>query len=144
MVKKLKGLKEIYLDTSIFIYYFEGGGKYEKFLDNFFEYCEENKLKICISVLVLTELLVKPYGDGNLGAVARWLDYFKYSSLVEVLEVSPKIALDAAYVRGRYGLKTPDSLHLATAMQGEKPVFLTNDKALKRVEEVEILCLSEL
>lgn len=43
-----------------------------------------------------------------------------------------------------YGLKTPDSIQIATAVNASADYFLTNDIRLKAVKEIEILVLDEL
>ena len=41
-------------------------------------------------------------------------------------------------LRAKYSLKTPDSIHLATAIMTKATAFLTGDKALARVVEVPV------
>lgn len=47
-------------------------------------------------------------------------------------------------LNAKYGLKTPDSIQLATAVYSSADYFLTNDIRLKAVEEIEILVLDDL
>ena len=54
------------------------------------------------------------------------------------------VAERAAELRAKYGLKTPDALHVATALETGSQAFLTNDLALKRVTEIQVLVLDEL
>ena len=42
----------------------------------------------------------------------------------------------ATEIRARYGFKTPDALHLATAVEGAADVFLTGDSNLASCKEV--------
>ncbi|MEM3658385.1 MAG: PIN domain-containing protein, partial [Candidatus Hadarchaeum sp.] len=54
-------------------------------------------------------------------------------------------AAEAARLRARYGLRTPDALLLATARAGGATAFLTNDRALLRVREgLTIVVLEDL
>jgi predicted nucleic acid-binding protein len=50
----------------------------------------------------------------------------------------------AASIRARYRLRTPDAIHLATAILEGVDVFLTNDRDLLQVREVPILLIDEL
>ena len=61
-----------------------------------------------------------------------------------MLPVNVEIAEQAAILRAQYGLRTPDALQVAAAKTANCQVFLTNDKALKRVEDVKVLVLDEL
>ena len=150
MVKKLLALirnqKELYFDTSIFIYYFQNDKKYSPVIDTIFSYLEKKKIKICISTLLLTELLVEPYKKQKLEIAEKWLDYLKTSNLVSILDVTPQIAINAAFLRAKYNIKTPDSIHLGTALNSQSfsSIFITNDKELKRVKEIKVFYLNDL
>jgi predicted nucleic acid-binding protein len=47
-------------------------------------------------------------------------------------------------ISARYNLRTPDALHVATAIEAGCEAFLTNDSTLKRVREIRVLPLDEL
>ena len=52
---------------------------------------------------------------------------------------------DAARFLSKYkGIKGMDSIHLATAIVYGCDVFLTNDKQLKQVQEINVLLVDEL
>lgn len=151
MVKKSVFLKKlfrnsdfVYLDTSILIYFFQEHEKYSKILDKVFDLLERRKIIICFSSLLLTELLVDPFKTGQSDIAKNWLSYFKIAQNLEIIDLNPSIAVDAAFLRAKYNIKTPDCIHLATAMQKNKIVFLTNDNNLKKVEEVKVICIEDL
>ena len=51
----------------------------------------------------------------------------------------------AVQIRAKYkGIKTADSLQLASAIVSECDVFLTNDKQLRQVEEIQVLLVDDL
>lgn len=54
------------------------------------------------------------------------------------------MAEQAAIIRANYNIKTPDALQLATAIIHQADYFLTNDEQLKRVNDLEIITLSNL
>jgi hypothetical protein len=58
--------------------------------------------------------------------------------------VGLEMADRAASIRARYRLRTPDAIHLATAILEGVDVFLTNDRDLLQVREVPILLIDEL
>ena len=60
------------------------------------------------------------------------------------LPVTIDIAEQAANLRARYNLATPDAVHLATAMDAGCDAFLTNDAALQRVAKIRVLVLGQL
>jgi predicted nucleic acid-binding protein len=63
---------------------------------------------------------------------------------INIRSVDTPTAERAAHLRAKYGLRTPDALHIATALLERCQAFLTNDLQLKRVTEVKILVLGEL
>jgi len=58
--------------------------------------------------------------------------------------INVEIATKAAELRAKYKLKTPDALQIAPAICRFSDYFLTNDKQLKIVSEVNVLILDEL
>jgi len=51
------------------------------------------------------------------------------------------IAEKAAELRANYGLRTPDALQIAIAIENNGTLFITNDKGLEKIKEVEVLVL---
>ena len=60
------------------------------------------------------------------------------------MPVNEAIAARAAHLRAIYNLRTPDALQVAAALDANCDAFLTNDRGLKRVEELKILFLDDL
>ena len=58
-------------------------------------------------------------------------------------EINYNIAVKAAKIRAEYGLKTPDSIFIATAIYESAQVFITNDIKLKKVSEIDFIILDE-
>jgi predicted nucleic acid-binding protein len=55
--------------------------------------------------------------------------------------VDRAIGEGAARLRARYGLRTPDAIHLATAVAARAEAFVTTDRRLARVRELEVRVL---
>ena len=66
------------------------------------------------------------------------------SHTINISHINIDIAISAAGLRAKYGLKTPDFIQVATAIYTASEYFLTNDIRLKAVKEIEILVLEEL
>lgn len=66
------------------------------------------------------------------------------SPTIEIFDLNIEIAITAAGYRAKYGLKTPDSIQVATAVYSSADYFLTNDIRLRAVKEIEVLILDEL
>jgi predicted nucleic acid-binding protein len=96
------------------------------------------------STLILSEVLAHPLRLGKPELVADYEDIIQNSAGFELIPVDEDIARRAAGLRAQYNLKTPDALHTATALETGCQAFLTNDIALKRVTEIQVLVLAEL
>jgi predicted nucleic acid-binding protein len=113
---------KIYLDACIVIYLVEehpvfGKPSRDALLTNVGK-------QFCISPLVELECLVLPLRNGNDGLISRYGSFFqKYRSL----ELTPEVYRNAAELRARQKLKTPDALHLAAAKHHGCGELWTND-----------------
>jgi predicted nucleic acid-binding protein len=64
-------------------------------------------------------------------------DFVTFRSIVdEILPLSRDVLEKATELRAMYHFKTPDAIHLATAIINQCDVFLTNDKKLRRCQEI--------
>lgn len=66
------------------------------------------------------------------------------SGSYQLVPISLNIPESAANLRARYNLRTPDALHVASAIHRRCDIFLTNDAGIKRITELTILLLDEL
>jgi uncharacterized protein len=70
----------------------------------------------------------------------------RYDSLfgagrVAVIDVSTKVIDRATELRARHGFKSPDAIHLATALESGANEFWTGDAALSRCTDVVVTLL---
>jgi uncharacterized protein len=92
---------------------------------------------ILTSRLSRLECRVKPVRDGNAALLARFDAFFQHP-FVHVMEVTAPVIERATELRARYGFKTPDAIHLATAIEEKADRFLTGDDGLRRCTEIEV------
>jgi predicted nucleic acid-binding protein len=55
-----------------------------------------------------------------------------------ILEISAEVVTSATKLRAQYGFKTPDAIHLATAIDAEADLFLTGDSSLARCTNIAV------
>ena len=55
-----------------------------------------------------------------------------------MLEITAEIVASATTLRARYGFKTPDAIHLASAIGEKADVFLTGDSSLARCTDIAV------
>lgn len=132
------------LDTSPIIYLIETHPEYDVLVTEIFRRIDQGVIIGFTSAITLTEVLTQPVKQGQIHLKNQYRDLLLHSANFYTLPVNAEVAGYAADLRAQYGLRTPDALQIAAAKTANCQVFLTNDKALKRVEAVRVLVLNEL
>jgi predicted nucleic acid-binding protein len=140
----LIGVNRLYLDTAPLIYYVEENQSYIDRMDALIDHIEQASIVAVSSVITLTEVLNYPIRLGRSDLEQTYRNILLHNDTFMLMTVTAKIAESSAHLRARYNLRTPDALHLATALEASCQTFLTNDLALKRVQEIRVLALDEL
>ena len=137
--------KRVGVDTMIFIYYLEDHPTYSLLVRPLFEALESGKIVGVTSVITLMEILVHPKRSGNVIAARDYQDLLlAYPNLI-VAEIDKETVDLASDLQAKYGIRTPDALQLAAAVQGGASGFITKDTHLRQVEEgIEIILLDDL
>jgi predicted nucleic acid-binding protein len=142
------GLTKIHkagIDSSILIYHLEDIEPYADLTEQIFAAIAEGSLSAILSTISVTELLVLPFASGQrdrIEAFERFL--FSLSNLV-LIPPTYSIAKDAARLRAKYRIRTPDALLVATALHEKAEAFLTNDSRLGNIkgEGISIMVLDD-
>lgn len=140
----LVGVKDLYIDTAPFIYFIEQNVTYIHRMRAIFRQVDIGNPKAVSSVITLTEVLAHPLRAGNRGLVQAYRNILLNSQYFLILPVTAVIAEQAAEMRSKYNLRTPDALHISSAISSHCDAFLTNDRGLLRVTELEIILVDDL
>lgn len=132
------------LDTSIFIYEVESNARYVSLTDLIFEWLERPESRAVTSAITMTELLVHPYRNCSEQEVAQYYALLSTYPNLSWIEASLAIADIAASIRAIHGLRTPDAIKAATAVNTRATGLITNDAVCERVEAFETLVLDKL
>lgn len=139
----LKG-KIIGLDTMVFIYHFEENKIYSPLTFSIFESLEKGNFNAITSILTLLEILVKPKRESNLILTERYKILLETFPNLQVKALDENIADVASSLRANYNINTPDAIQVATSLEAQADVFITNDSSLKKITEIKVLLLSEM
>lgn len=122
----------VYLDTNVFIAAFERRDTLSDQLATVFSARSEHPGKVFVtSELTLSELLVVPLRDGITTLSGYYSNVLSGADWLHVCPVTKPILIAAAGLRaGRRGLRLPDAIHLATAVEMDCSDFLTEDSSL--------------
>ena len=142
-MKKLVN-KTLFIDTAPLIYYIEGNSNYNHQLKTLFEANEKGELYFQTSVLTLLEVLVQPLRLRKQSLADQYEEILTTSPNLEIFDVNIEISRKPAELRANYNTKTPDSIKIATGIVNNANFFFTNDKGLKRLNEIEVLSLDDL
>jgi predicted nucleic acid-binding protein len=134
----------VYFDTNVFIYIIDGYEEYQDLLSSLLHYIANNNILVVTSELTLAECLVKPIKDGNQKAIEQFKQHIQTSEVLKVKPVSREILINSASLRNELGLKLPDAIHMATAINQNCKTFVTNDQKLRVPEGIQRLYLKEL
>ena len=135
--------KTVGLDTAPFIYFIEDVAPYADLLEPVFDRLENHALRAVTSTITLAEILTKPLSDKNFGLVDEIKFTLRTFSMLSMVAIDEKLAEAAALIRARYGFRLPDALQIAAAIDGEATLFITNDGRLKKIDNIEVLALSD-
>ena len=133
----------IYLDAVAVIYSVENVQPYSELLYPLWQSAAVGRVRLIGSELLLLETLVKPIREKDF-VLERAFRSILLSSDLELVPISQQILDQAARVRAASSIKTPDSIHAATALSAQCNAFLTNDKGFSRVAGLPIQVLDSI
>ena len=131
--------KVVALDTVSIIYFLERHPAHFKTANRLFSRIEAGEISGVMSCLVFTELLVPAYRNGKPELAGSTLKILSNFPNLALLPVTKAISQKAAELRAYHNLRTPDAIHVATALAGQADFFVTNDKRLLRLEKERII-----
>ena len=123
-------MRRVYLDACIVIYLMENAASFSEKARRFL--ARNGDAVLCISPLVRMEVLIKPLRESATILVADYEEFLAAQNWLFINDSTFNLALQ---LRAQHGLKTPDALHLATALQHGCNEFWTNDDRLNEVAE---------
>ena len=135
--------KKIFLDATPVIYFIQQDENFFEQTKQIFKFIKEKNFKIISSDVVTAESCVYAYRQKNFD----WLDAFdnlmKFLN-VEIIHTTEEIARKTSKIRAEYkSFETPDAFNLATAVLSDCEIFLTNDKRLKKFDEIKVVTVED-
>jgi len=140
----LHGGHDVILDTMIFIYLFEDDQKYGRSCEWLLQQAAEGIFTGVITPVTAAELLVKPLQSKQTALADHYRDALRSLPNIRLVNISPEAGFMAGALRAKYNLPLPDMIQAATAMEINSTALISNDKALQRVKEVNVILLDSL
>lgn len=135
--------EKVFFDTAPFIYLIENHPDYYAKVEQCFVKAEEDNWELLTSVLSIAEFGVKPEKEDRQDLIID-LDNLLIDFHFQVVDINVEIARQSYQLRAKYNaLKAMDSIQLAVAIKMGCTQFFTNDKKLKKVEELNVTLIDE-
>ncbi|MBI4038929.1 PIN domain-containing protein [Candidatus Daviesbacteria bacterium] len=129
----LKSSSKISLDTNILISALKRNHPKNEAARELIEQIKKIKPFVFISVLVIEEYLIHVYKQKQEKQIPNILNFITLEGLCSVIDVNRQIAMSAAKLRVMYlSLRTPDAIHLASAIESGAETFITTDRKIPR------------
>ena len=133
------------IDSMVLVYHFEANPTFGMAASRILGAAESNRCRLVASILAEIEVLVVPKREGVTELVSQYRDFFRFFPNLEVVDLTTEIADLASDLRARYSsLRTPDAIHIATAVASGVDKFISADERLPHLEEIAVVGPQEL
>ncbi len=129
----LPSSSRVCLDTSPLICHLEGVESYATLTTELFMRFGEGELTGFLSTITVAELLVKPFASSKPVKASLAESFLLTLPNCTIAPVTYQLAREAAHLRARYGLRMPDAIVAATALEAGATHLLTNDTVFRRI-----------
>jgi len=131
------------IDTAPIIYFIEENETYGPAMESLIQTATDKECVLMTSVITLVEVLTHPLRMNKPEIAERYRTVLADSKNIIMYPIDTLVAERAAELRARHQLKTPDALQIAVSLENNASLFITNDKQLKKVDDIEIVLLSD-
>jgi predicted nucleic acid-binding protein len=133
------GQGPVALDSSIFIDLIEEHPRFLAVVKPLFASIAAREVAAVTSFLTLLEVLVRPLRANLPALAAEYEQILTRSTGITVIPLDLALLRLAAQLRATCGLKTPDALQVAAALESGCSGFLTNDERIPQVPGLRVL-----
>lgn len=132
----------VYLDTSILIYTIENVRGYLDALMPLWQASRAQQIELATSDLTVMEALTGPIKKGDAELVNAYEEVFSGTD-VRLIPIDQFVLREAARVRARTSLRTPDAIHAATALLTGCAALVTNDSAFRILTHMPVYVIQD-
>jgi predicted nucleic acid-binding protein len=131
------------VDTAPFIYLWEQHPRYLPLARELFRHLRQPQVQGITSVITLIETCIHPQRQGRFDLVQAYENSLLHSQQIRMLPVDAALARRAVILRAAYEIHVPDALQISAALESGATLFVTNDRRLSKVQEIEILLFDD-
>ena len=129
--------RRVYFDANIIIYLIEGFPLYQKLINDVQLILENDDFVAYTSELSICESLIKPFKVKADNTASLFRTFLEESGCFSMIAIDRDILIKSAHIAASTAMKTPDAIHIATAMASGCDLFLSNDKNIRMPESLE-------
>lgn len=141
--RRLLGRNGVVLDTMVFIYLFEDAPKFGPVCEFIVHQAALGRFHGVITPVTAAEILVRPLEQGRQDLADKYRLALGNLRNIEAVGLPFEIGFLAAGLRAKYRMPLPDMVQAACAMTGKEPTLITNDRSLRKLEELTVLLLND-
>lgn len=112
-------------------------------LISLWQFLKSGEIEVITSELTLLETLVQPIRQNNQILISAY-ETLLTKTEIEFCPITLNVLRESADLRAAENLKTPDAIHAATAAAANCQYLLTNDPVFRRVQNLDVVVLSDL
>jgi len=129
----------IAIDTAPLIYWLEDHPRWGAAYASLFDGLDAGRWQGLLSTVTLAEVITGPLQQRREELAERYTASLCDPSNFQLASLTPTIAVSAARLRARYGLRLPDAVQLATALQCGAAALITHDRDFAGCGDLPIL-----
>jgi predicted nucleic acid-binding protein len=136
----MESIMKLFLDACSIIYLLESHQKQGQETRLIVTKALQDKKQLIVSRLSFLECRVLPLKDKNTDLLENYNRFFQLPS-IQIIELTSDVIDIATDLRASHSqsLRTPDAIQLASAISANADQFLTGDKKLSVIQEIEML-----
>ena len=131
------------IDTMPFIYLWERNPLYLDLSETLFRYLKRPEVQGVTSIITLIEACIHPQRQGRSDLVHAYERSLLYSQQMRTLFIDAPLARCAVALRAQYGIRIPDALQIAAALEVKATAFVTNDRRLAKVRDLDVIVFDD-
>lgn len=133
----------VYVDTAPVIYTVERHPVYEEMLRTLWAAMAAGRVQVITSELTILEALVQPLRHGDDVLIGQYEELFRRMT-PGLRPITPQVLRAAARLRAETRLRTPDAIHLSTALAESCALVITNDADFRRAPGLTVTVLKDV
>lgn len=126
----------VVVDSAPLIYLLDDHPAFAPLFEGLFEAHERGLVDIAVSTIALAEVLAGPLRHKQDALAKR---YEKALAGFDLVPVGQEIAVTAARLRASTGLRLPDAIQAATALETGAAALVTHDRDFSRLQGLQVL-----